>query len=92
MRYDVVAQCGKDRDGKYRSCRIGAAFPNQKNGNIDIILNALPLARMEGDMTVARITLMEHTDRNSVEPERVRPRAAKDDRDDREDGPDGAPF
>lgn len=78
MRYDVLAQCGKDRNGKFRSCKIGAAFPDEKSDRINIILNALPLTKCEGDMAVARLTLMPATAQGQgAEPERVRSQASQ---------------
>jgi hypothetical protein len=44
-RYDVVSS-RKDKDGKWRSTRIGAAFP--KADRISIVLDALPMPNGEG--------------------------------------------
>jgi hypothetical protein len=47
-RYDVVTS-RKDKDGKWRSTRIGAAFPAKdgKDG-FNIVLDALPMPNGEG--------------------------------------------
>jgi hypothetical protein len=44
-RYDVVSS-RKDKDGKWRSIRIGAAFP--KGDRFNIVLDALPMPNAEG--------------------------------------------
>lgn len=44
-RYDVVTS-RKDKDGKWRSTRIGAAFP--KDGRISVVLDALPMPNADG--------------------------------------------
>lgn len=51
-RYDAVVS-RKDRGGKWRSTRIGAAFPGE-NGRINVVLSALPLTGSDGQ---AQITL-----------------------------------
>lgn len=45
-RYDVVTS-RKDKDGKWRSTRIGAAFPKE-NDRISIVLDAAPFSNGEG--------------------------------------------
>lgn len=54
MRYDVVTS-RKDKDGKWRNTKIGAAFP-QDGGRISIVLDALPISIWEGQV---RMTLFE---------------------------------
>lgn len=44
-RYDAVIS-RKDKDGKWRSTRIGAAFP--KGDRFNIVLDALPMPNAEG--------------------------------------------
>lgn len=54
MRYDVLTS-RKDKDGKWRNTKIGAAFPKD-GGRIDIVLDALPVSIYEGQV---RMTLFE---------------------------------
>lgn len=54
MRYDVITS-RKDKDGKWRNTKIGAAFP-QESGRISIVLDALPISIWEGQV---RMTLFE---------------------------------
>lgn len=51
-RYDAVVS-RKDKTGKWRSTRIGVAFPSE-NGRFNIVLSALPLTSQDGQ---AYITL-----------------------------------
>lgn len=51
-RYDAVVS-RKDKGGKWRSTKIGAAFPSE-NGRINVVLSALPLTGSDGQ---AQITL-----------------------------------
>jgi len=51
-RYDAVVS-RKDKGGKWRSTKIGVAFPSE-NGRINVVLSALPLAGSDGQ---AQITL-----------------------------------
>lgn len=51
-RYDAVVS-RKDKGGKWRSTRIGVAFPGE-NGRFNIVLSALPLTGSDGQ---AYITL-----------------------------------
>lgn len=51
IRYDAVIS-RKDKDGKWRSTKIGAAFP--KDDRFNIVLDALPMPNAEGQ---AYITL-----------------------------------
>ncbi|RZN19495.1 hypothetical protein [Bradyrhizobium sp. Leo121] len=44
-RYDVVSS-RKDKDGKFRSTKIGAAFV--KDDRISVVLDALPIGNSEG--------------------------------------------
>lgn len=44
-RYDVVTS-RKDKDGKFRSTKIGAAFV--KGDRISVVLDALPIGNSEG--------------------------------------------
>lgn len=44
-RYDAVIS-RKDKDGKWRSTKIGAAFP--KGDRFNIVLDALPMPNAEG--------------------------------------------
>jgi hypothetical protein len=44
-RYDVVTS-RKDKDGKFRSTKIGAAFV--KGDRINVVLDALPLGNSDG--------------------------------------------
>ena len=44
-RYDVVTS-RKDKDGKWRSTKIGAAFV--KEDRINVVLDALPIGNSEG--------------------------------------------
>lgn len=50
-RYDAVIS-RKDKDGKWRNTKIGAAFP--KDDRINVVLDALPMPNAEGQ---AYITL-----------------------------------
>lgn len=45
IRYDAVIS-RKDKDGKWRNTKIGAAFP--KDGRFSIVLDALPMPNSEG--------------------------------------------
>ena len=45
IRYDAVIS-RKDKDGKWRSTKIGAAFP--KDDRFNIVLDALPMPNAEG--------------------------------------------
>ena len=45
IRYDAVIS-RKDRDGKWRSTKIGAAFP--KDDRFNVVLDALPMPNAEG--------------------------------------------
>jgi hypothetical protein len=51
-RYDAVTS-RKDKTGKWRSTRIGVAFPGE-NGRFNVVLSALPLTGSDGQ---AYITL-----------------------------------
>lgn len=51
-RYDAVVS-RKDKSGKWRSTRIGVAFPGE-NGRFNVVLSALPLTASDGQ---AYITL-----------------------------------
>lgn len=51
-RYDAVVS-RKDKSGKWRSTRIGVAFPGE-NGRFNVVLSALPLTGGDGQ---AYITL-----------------------------------
>jgi hypothetical protein len=51
-RYDAVVS-RKDKGGKWRSTRIGVAFPGE-NGRFNVVLSALPLTGSDGQ---AYITL-----------------------------------
>ena len=51
-RYDAVVS-RKDKTGKWRSTRIGVAFPSE-NGRFNVVLSALPLSSADGQ---AYITL-----------------------------------
>lgn len=51
-RYDAVVS-RKDKTGKWRSTRIGVAFPSE-NGRFNVVLSALPLSSSDGQ---AYITL-----------------------------------
>lgn len=51
-RYDAVVS-RKDKTGKWRSTRIGVAFPSE-NGRFNVVLSALPLTSSDGQ---AYITL-----------------------------------
>lgn len=69
-RYDAVIS-RKDKNGKWRSTKIGAAFP--KDGRINIVLDALPMPNAEGQ---AWITLFEPKPKDGE--------ASRQDSDDRE--------
>lgn len=45
IRYDAVIS-RKDKDGKWRSTKIGAAFP--KEDRFNVVLDALPMPNAEG--------------------------------------------
>lgn len=45
IRYDAVIS-RKDKDGKWRSTKIGAAFP--KDDRFNVVLDALPMPNAEG--------------------------------------------
>jgi len=59
-RYDAVVS-RKDKGGKWRSTRIGVAFPGE-NGRFNVVLSALPLTGSDGQ---AYITLFPAEARDS---------------------------
>lgn len=61
-RYDVVTS-RKDKDGKFRSTKIGAAFV--KGDRISIVLDALPIGNSEGQ---AWLTLFPTKAKDDAEP------------------------
>lgn len=73
-RYDVVTS-RKDKDGKWRSTRIGAAFPAKdgKDG-FNIVLDALPMPNGEGQ---AWLTLFPFKPKEDAEHHDQRPAAEK---------------
>jgi hypothetical protein len=95
-RYDVVTS-RKDKDGKWRSTRIGAAFPAKdgKDG-FNIVLDALPMPNGEGQAWLTLFPVKpkedaEHHDQRPIS-ERAMPkgrdpissgRSLRDDMDDR---------
>lgn len=79
-RYDATIS-RKDKDGKWRSTRIGAAFP--KDGRINIVLDALPMPNAEGQ---AWITLF------PAKPKEDQGQAQGGGADNRDDMNDEVPF
>jgi hypothetical protein len=63
-RYDVVSS-RKDKDGKWRSTKIGAAFV--KGDRINVVLDALPIGNGEGQ---AWLTLFPPKPREDDAPQR----------------------
>lgn len=59
-RYDVVTS-RKDKDGKFRSTKIGAAFV--KGDRISIVLDALPIGNSEGQAWLTLFPPKEKEDR-----------------------------
>jgi hypothetical protein len=59
-RYDAVVS-RKDKGGKWRSTRIGVAFPGE-NGRFNVVLSALPLTGSDGQ---AYITLFPAEEKDS---------------------------
>lgn len=72
-RYDVVSS-RKDKDGKWRSTKIGAAFV--KGDRINVVLDALPIGNSEGQ---AWLTLFPPKPREDEAPQRSRRPAARND-------------
>ncbi|BEV44794.1 hypothetical protein [Afipia carboxidovorans] len=66
-RYDAVTS-RKDKSGKWRSTRIGVAFPGE-NGRFNVVLSALPLTGNDGQ---AYITLFPAEDKDK--PKEAAPR------------------
>lgn len=52
QRYDAVIS-RKDRDGKTRYTKIGAAFPSKKGEGFNIVLDALPMPNAEGQAWIS---------------------------------------
>lgn len=77
MRYDVVTS-RKDKDGKWRNTKIGAAFP-QDGGRISIVLDALPISIWEGQV---RMTLFEAKPKEEGDPRKVDAAGSRNDMDD----------
>jgi len=51
-RYDAVTS-RKDKDGKTRYTKIGAAFPSKKGEGFNIVLDALPMPNAEGQAWIS---------------------------------------
>lgn len=51
-RYDAVIS-RKDKDGKSRYTKIGAAFPAKQGGGFNIVLDALPMPNAEGQAWIS---------------------------------------
>lgn len=62
-RYDAVVS-RKDKGGKWRSTRIGVAFPGE-NGRFNVVLSALPLTGSDGQ---AYITLFPAEEKDQQKP------------------------
>lgn len=76
-RYDVVSS-RKDKDGKWRSTRIGAAFP--KGDRISIVLDALPIGNSEGQAWLTLFPAKEKEEADSrpaTKNNQVRPSSAE---------------
>jgi len=64
-RYDAVIS-RKDKNGKWRNTKIGAAFP--KDGRINIVLDALPMPNAEGQAWITLFPPKEKTEDDGVTP------------------------
>jgi len=51
-RYDAVIS-RKDKDGKTRYTKIGAAFPAKQGDGINIVLDALPMPNADGQAWIS---------------------------------------
>ncbi len=51
-RYDAVIS-RKDKDGKSRYTKIGAAFPSKQGDGFNIVLDALPMPNAEGQAWIS---------------------------------------
>ncbi len=76
-RYDAVIS-RKDKDGKSRYTKIGAAFPAKQGGGFNIVLDALPMPNAEGQ---AWISLFVPKPREDAEHHDQRPPAEQSRRD-----------
>ncbi|MES2531178.1 MAG: hypothetical protein V4636_09090 [Pseudomonadota bacterium] len=76
-RYDAVIS-RKDKDGKSRYTKIGAAFPSKQGDGFNIVLDALPMPNAEGQ---AWISLFVPKPREDSEHHDQRPAAEKPRRD-----------
>lgn len=72
-RYDAVIS-RKDKDGKSRYTKIGAAFPSKQGDGFNIVLDALPMPNAEGQ---AWISLFVPKPREDAEHHDQRPAAEK---------------
>lgn len=52
QRYDAVIK-RKDREGKTRYTKIGAAFPAKEGDGFNIVLDALPMPNAEGQAWIS---------------------------------------
>ena len=52
QRYDAVIS-RKDREGKTRYTKIGAAFPSKNGQGFNIVLDALPMPNAEGQAWIS---------------------------------------
>ena len=52
QRYDAVTS-RKDREGKTRYTKIGAAFPSKNGQGFNIVLDALPMPNAEGQAWIS---------------------------------------
>jgi hypothetical protein len=52
QRYDAVIS-RKDREGKTRYTKIGAAFPSKQGQGFNIVLDALPMPNAEGQAWIS---------------------------------------
>jgi len=76
-RYDAVIS-RKDKDGKSRYTKIGAAFPSKQGDGFNIVLDALPMPNAEGQ---AWISLFAPKPREDAEHHDQRPAAEQSRRD-----------
>ena len=83
-RYDVVTS-RKDKEGKWRSTKIGAAFV--KGDRINVVLDALPLGNSEGQAWLTLFPPKEREETAGQKPARQAPVRARN-----EDMNDDIPF
>lgn len=88
-RYDVVTS-RKDKDGKWRSTRIGAAFV--KGERINVVLDALPLSNGEGQAWLTLFPAKAKEDSEHHDQRPISERAMPSGRSPRDDMNDQIPF